>query len=376
MKKVIFFISVCGMLLFFNGCSEKKEIVIKKTEEIPSEDIREETKPLVVILQHDKDVSKPEQKKTEETEVKIVENVQTKIVEEKEKTNYDTRLFETSNVQTKIVEQKISPKKSEIVEKVQPLPQRYEDLIVLVSGECLIYKVKWNFSNVGKLLLVCKKETINNNDVYHLVGITVPEGLWTKFGNGYNRFDSYINSKDNLPFYYYNYSASPSTSQITKTMINHKTKTLSYEIRKYKQGKQYACKTGNVKFSDKIFDGLSAIYAMRGIANEKMPHSKIPVGITKITEIFLQFLKKDRDSFAVGEREYWLIQSEASEDEALFKKGKLFISISADEERLPLLLKGKVPLGTATMELVSRKSLSENFPTDSKSLTHLLTSSF
>ncbi|MCM8764989.1 MAG: DUF3108 domain-containing protein, partial [Candidatus Omnitrophica bacterium] len=65
---------------------------------------------------------------------------------------------------------------------------------------------------------------------------------------------------------------------------------------------------------------------------------------------------------------------EASENEAIFKKGKLFISISADNERLPLLLKGRVPLGTATMELVSREILNENFSTDSRFLTKIITS--
>ncbi|MCM8788801.1 MAG: DUF3108 domain-containing protein, partial [Candidatus Omnitrophica bacterium] len=222
--------------------------------------------------------------------------------------------------------------------------------------------------------LACKKEKINTQDVYHIMGITVPEGIWTKIGNGYNRFDSYIDSKNSLPFYYYNYTASSSTYQITKSIIDQRAKILTYEVKKYKEGRQYGYKTGKVNFDGVVFDGLSAIYAMRGIVEEAMAPSKMPVGITKITEIYIYLLKRGTGSFAVGNRQYWLIQSEASENEAIFKKGKLFISISADNERLPLFLKGSVPLGTATVELLSRETLNENFPTDSRFLTDILTS--
>ncbi len=114
------------------------------------------------------------------------------------------------------------------------------------------------------------------------------------------------------------------------------------------------------------------MYAIRGMVREEMQPSQIPVGITRITNIYLYLLKKDTDNFSVGQRNYFLIQSEATGDEAIFQKGKLFVSISADDEKLPLLLKGKVPLGTATVELIAKKLLDQNFSTDSRFLTEIL----
>jgi len=375
MKQIILILSISA-ILFLSGCSEKEELVIKKTESIPSENISQETVPVVVMLPTEKPSEKAKQQEQITYETKTVtEKIEHKPVDNLAKTSYDTWLNESLSTQTKTADSKNIPGKQSTKSKT-PVPEIrvFKSPIVLVTGECLIYRIKWNFANVGKLLLACKKEKINNKDVYHIVGITVPKGIWTRVGNGYNRFDSYIDSANNLPFFYYNYSGSPTTSQVTRTIIDHNTKTLTYEVKKYKAGKQYGSKNGKINFSDVVFDGLSAIYAVRGIAGEKMKPSRMPVGITKITDIYLCFLKRNIENFAVGTREYWLIQSEASEDEALFKKGTLLVSISADDERLPLILKGKVPLGTATVELVSKKTLDQDFPTDSKSLTEILTS--
>lgn len=375
------------LLLILCGCSEKEEVVLKKVEKIPAENISQETLPLVVL--------EPEKKvKTAQTEiiqsetprvspiisigvVKTAQTEKTSGGEEKitetshpaETLSPGIQISENISEQTKVVE------KTEIIKKkTTPEITAAKSSILAVPGECLIYRIKWNFLNAGKLILVCKKEQINKQDVYHIVGLTIPEGIWTKFGYGYNRFDSYIDSKTNLPFYYYGYSASSSTSQITKSIIDQKKKTLTYKVKKYKAGKQYGSKSGTVKFSSVLFDGLSAIYAMRGIAGEQLPPTEMLVGITKITTLFLCFLEKNISNFPVGMRNYWLFQSESKEDEALFKKGKLFISISADNEKLPLLLKGKAPLGTGIVELISKKSFDNDFSTDSKHLTEILIS--
>lgn len=366
MKQLLIIVGV--LLLILCGCSEKEEVVLKKVEQIPAENISQETLPLVV-LESEKKV-KPVQTETAQTEKtsKDEEKI-TETSQSAESISPDIRINENISEQTKVVE------KTEIIKgKTTPEIKATKSSIFTVPGECLIYRIKWNFSNVGKLILVCKKEQIKKQDVYHIVGLTIPEGIWTKFGYGYNRFDSYIDSKTNLPFYYYGYSASSSTSQITKSIIDQKKQILTYEVAKYKVGKQYGSKSGTIKFSSVLFDGLSALYAMRGIAGEQLPPTEIHVGITKITTLFLCFLEKNSSNFSMGMRNYWLFQSEATEDEALFRKGKLFISISADSEKLPLLLKGKVPLGTGTIELVSKKSLNNDFSTNSKHLTEILIS--
>ncbi|HOK80168.1 MAG TPA: DUF3108 domain-containing protein [bacterium] len=360
------------VVLFISGCSEKRDVVIKKIENIPAENISEETIPMVVMT--------PAEKLEPICETKIsIEKPAIKPVKDHEKSSSDTDLSECVWSQTETVETKTLEEKNTVITKA-PQKKKIPEITVskspllVVPGECLVFRIKWNFANVGKLILACKKEKIDNQEVYHFVGLTVPEGIWTKLGSGYNRFDSYIDSKTNLPFYYYQYSASSTTSQITKSIIDHRTKTLSYEVKKYKDGKQYGAKSGKVNFSGILFDGLSALYAIRGMAGDRMPSAKMPVGITKITGIYLFFVEKNIDTFIVGKREYWLIQSEATEDEAIFRKGRLFVSISADREKLPLLMKGKVPLGTGTVELISQKTLNANFLTDSKSLTEILNS--
>ncbi|MCM8828179.1 MAG: DUF3108 domain-containing protein, partial [Candidatus Omnitrophica bacterium] len=280
MEKTIIILLTCLTLVFLSGCFEKQETVIKKIERIPAEDISEETIPAVVMLPQKTEAEKPERHESPVPEIKVATEKSVPKSEEKdEKVESDTRLTEYFSVQKKTEDTKTLSKKKDTRDgKTESEIKTYKSPIVIMAGECLIYRIKWNSVNVGKLLLACKKEKMNNQDVYHIMGITVPEGIWTKVGNGYNRFDSYIDSKNNLPFYYYNYSASSSAYQITKSVIDQKTKALTYEIKKYKEGKQYGYKTGKVNFEGIVFDGLSAIYAMRGIAGESMAPSKMPVG--------------------------------------------------------------------------------------------------
>ncbi|MCX7705586.1 MAG: DUF3108 domain-containing protein [bacterium] len=377
MEKVIRIFLIGAVAVLFNGCSEKREIVLKKTETIPEENISKETIPIVIMPPQERTVEGLNQHETTNNETRLVSGIPFSITTEMpEKIAVDTELGEFKEMKTKTADSKktvlLRPDRKD--EKIITEDKVVNISPLLITGECLIYRIKWNYANVGKFILACKKEKLNNRDVYHIVGLTVPEGIWTRIGNGYNRFDSYIDSKNNLPFYYYNYSASTSTSQITKSVIDHNTKTLTYEVKKFKEGKQYGFKSGKIKFSDVLYDGLSSMYAIRGMVKEEMQSLQLPVGITKITNIYLCLLKKDIDIFPVGQRQYFLIQSEASEDEVFFKKGKLFVSISADSEKLPLLLKGKVPLGTATVELVKRTILDQNFSTDSKFLTEILNS--
>ncbi len=367
------FLIISGVLvLLLCGCSEKEEVVINKIKQIPAENISEETAPLMVLAP--KKMAGPVPDEITQTETFEIEGKpEGKLTETPQRAEViapETVLSENISEQTKIVK-----KTPEIIKKkTTPEIKEADSPILTVPGECLIYRIKWNFSIVGKLILACKKEQINKQDVYHIVALTVPQGVWTKFGYGYNRFDSYIDSRTNLPFYYYGYSASRSTSQITRSIIDQREKTLTYEVKKYREGKQYGSKKGKVEFSDVLFDGLSALYAMRGMAGEHLPPTTVPVGITKITTLFVYFLEKNISNFSVGMRDYWLFQSEATENEALFKKGKLLISISADSEKLPLLLRGKVPLGTGTVELVSKKNLGHDFSTDSRYLTEILVS--
>ncbi|MCM8764395.1 MAG: hypothetical protein NC830_03405, partial [Candidatus Omnitrophica bacterium] len=181
-RNTIIILLICLMLVFLSGCSEKQETVIKKTEEIPSEDISEETIPLVVMLPQEKSAEKPAQHETPGQEIKVaIEKPVPKSDEKDEKVESDTQLAECLPFQTKTDDPKIiSKKKDTRDEKTESGIKAYKSPIFIMTGECLIYRIKWNSVNVGKLLLACKKEKMNNQDVYHIMGITVPEGIWTR----------------------------------------------------------------------------------------------------------------------------------------------------------------------------------------------------
>ncbi|HOC02533.1 MAG TPA: DUF3108 domain-containing protein, partial [bacterium] len=201
---------ICSvLLLILCGCSEKEEVVIKKIENIPQESISEETIPLIVLMPKKK--IEPAQGEVTQSKTVSEEEEDIEISQPSESFVHETQINENISEQTKIVQKPAQVIKKKTTAEIT----KAKSPVFTIPGECLVYRIKWNFASVGKVILVCKKEQINKQDVYHLVALTAPEGLWTKFGYGYNRFDSYIDSRTNLPFYYYGYSASSSKSQIT-----------------------------------------------------------------------------------------------------------------------------------------------------------------
>jgi len=360
MRKYILYLASAFLLLA--GCSEKKEVVLKKIEGIPEETAISVQIPIV-------------EEATTETEKALA----LKAPQPGETVEADTSSSGCPGT-TETQEPPQKPQQEDSRQAPRESAPSYgapvEHAIAIFPGECLLYRMKWNQIPIGRLIIVCKQENLSSGPVYHIAALTFPEGLWTKVGYGYNRFDSFIDSKTRLPYYYYGYSASSNSNVTTRTTINQRARTLSYQTVKYKNNKLVKVKKNTVSFPDKIYDGLSAFFVLRGTASEKQRFFSVPVGITEIMQLRISFLSKEVLAFAgFGQREVYIVQSEATGDEGLFKKGKLSVAVSADDEKIPFYLKGSAPMGTGNVELVKKLTLSSNTPLDSRTLTQILLSS-
>lgn len=379
--KLITLTCTAALLILLAGCSEKPEVTVQKTGQIPEQNTLSDTETFEALINDNL---------PSETQVSAfpVSNTNTRTPASGNKntiktpaktgktasnprlqTQNETGLTDVKDIQQSQETQE--PKTNTAVSLTS-----YNGDVYFIPGECLVYSIKWNFANIGKLLLACREETFSSRKIYHIMGITLPEGIWSKFGYGYNRFDSFVDGRTKLPFFYYGYSASLKNSQITKTTINQKDKKIVSEVKKFRDNVEYSSRKETSTFNfDVIYDGLSALYALRGTEMEKNRIFCIPVGITKTCSIKVSILGKLEKIFPFfGKKEYFLTESEASIDEGMFRKGKLLLGISSDTDRVPLFFKGSVPLGSGNVDLVSRTNLGQNFSTDSVSLTKMLIS--
>jgi hypothetical protein len=343
------------MLLILSGCAEKKAVVIQKSKGLPVMKL-ESTLPETSFISNN--IPGENSVITSPKSIGIIKSPQQK--ESTSKTEIKSTV--TNSIQS----------------NQSPSTQLISQPLTIIPGEVLVYQLKWNFLNVGKIIFACKEDTIDSQKIYHIMAITLPQGIWTRFGYGYNRFDSYIDAATNLPYYFYDYSASASRAEIINSKIDQNKGIISTTIKKeiLKNNSIYSDVKKTTRFKGIIYDSLSAFYVLRSENMWDKNFFVIPVGTIKTCNLYMYVLGQKTQKFpGFGEKKYFDTFAQTNYNEGIFRKGKLYMGITANKSRIPLFLKGSVPLGTGYVNLIERLSLGNNFPTNSEYLTNILNSS-
>jgi len=244
-----------------------------------------------------------------------------------------------------------------------------------LKGECLFFHAKWNLVSIGKAMMACQEEQSKYGRVYHLVGITVPAGLFARMGYGYNRVDAYVNPETFQPYYFYTYTRTGKTERTTEVEFNNKEKLFTWVGKKYKQGKLTETRSGKTAFSCPVYDSIGVFYKLRMDDFKSGKETKYLVAITKIWTLTVRYKTKITKNLpAFGVKNLLVLEPEASSDEGLFTKGKVFLWLTADENRLPVYFHGNIVLGSANLELISTRRLEEGMVLNQQTLSSLLSS--
>ena len=226
---------------------------------------------------------------------------------------------------------------------------------------------------MGKGLIACQEEKTKFGEVYHLIGITVPEGVFANFGYGYYRVDSYVDKKTLQPYYFYSYIQNGKIKKIIEAKF--KKGEFTWDIRKYKKGILYSRKKGKTTYKEPVYDSISAFYLMRTFDFEKEDKFTIKIGITKIWDLIIRVLdKKEENIPQYGEKEVYIIEPEAKSNEGFFRKGKMIMWITADEKKIPVYFSGKAPIGSGDLSLISKITLNPETPLDTQTIAWILSS--
>lgn len=347
-------ISFLILLFIFSSCSRTKKEKIEK-ERIPE----------VVIP------SQVEEKIKEEKEV-VSEQ---KMVEKEVKEEIPSEKIyeqETEKLEEKIAllpKEKKSPSLEEKVKKEIISPLYFEKW----NGECLIYNVKWNSMNFGKVLLVFKEEKNSYGRVYHILGITIPEGILSKFGYGYNRADSFIDVKTGKPYYFYLYTKTGRTEKITEIFFDWKNRKYKTMSKKFRSGNLYSTKNEMINFDKEIFDCLSVLYFIRDSQIFDLEEKEIQIALSEIWYLKIGFKGKDeRDFPGFGKKEVFIIEPKARTKKENFDKGKMNIYLTTDDSKLPIYFEGNIPAGKAIMYLESVEKIEPSLILDRDKIWNLL----
>lgn len=347
-----------GFQSFEKGSVEKKQGSLQKGEDSTSD--------VSVIISSEKkespDISYGEPE--EFSEAIALSKPRTPVISEEEKEVVPEPVPEETTE-----DEKIPPKKTE--------PSLSEKKLISLdrwNGECLVYQLTWNSIRFGKGMLACKEASNGYGDVYHIVGLTIPEGTIAGVGIGLHRMDAFIDRKTLLPHYYYQYDKNKNKEDILEIHFDWNKKQYRTRYRKFDTGKLYSTKEKTVEIESKLpHDGISIFYFVRTLDLEKNEFFAFPIAFKEMWDLTIKNAgKRIEDIPSLGKQEVYVLKPQAKSNEGFFTKGTMDLWLTADNRRLPVYLEGRVPLGKARMLFLSEEKLAPDAKLDSDTITDIL----
>lgn len=271
-------------------------------------------------------------------------------------------------------------------ETAQPVPKNGKDkaqpsvdacyipALELWNGECLVYQMSWNSIGVGKGMLACSGINNSFGDVYHILGLSIPDKSFLGSKMSLYRMDAYLDKETLQPYYYYQYGkSSDGKEDILEIRFDWKNKKYFTQYKKYDKGKLYSTKEKTLSLPHTAHDSISIFYVVRTLDLDNSSSFTIPIAMRDIWDLTIQTLgKKTVNIPCKGKGDVYVLQPQAKSDTGFFTKGAMDLWLTADNKRLPVYLEGRVALGKARMSLIGEKKLSPGATLNTETITNIL----
>lgn len=221
---------------------------------------------------------------------------------------------------------------------------------VFKVGEELDYKLRYGFLTAATAVLHVEEseKKFDGHPVYHIVADGKTAGTFDFFYKVRNQYESYIDQKTLLPYFYTESRHEASYKHSDDVVFNH-------------SDEKITAAKGVFPFKGKVFDFLSAYYFSRSI-----DVSKIQIGDTFDLKYFLEdgihvlsitFIGKEKIKTDLGEFNCLKFNPTIIPGRVFRKDSKLYLWITDDENRIPIRAHVELILGSVTMDLMGVKNL-------------------
>ncbi|MBI4335506.1 MAG: DUF3108 domain-containing protein [Candidatus Omnitrophica bacterium] len=233
-----------------------------------------------------------------------------------------------------------SKKKGKVITEVK-VP-KVEEKDALRVGERLVYSVNWNFVPVGHATLSVQEITeINGRKVYHLLSTAKSNDFLSTFYKVDDNIHSWID-EEGL------YSLRFEKHMQEGNYRAHEVMEYDYANKKahYKSFTNKSEKT--IDLPDYVKDQLSCIFFYRtmdiqiGKSNFIKVEADEQVGDVEVKALEYQNLVLP----GLGSFDAVMVEPKANFRGIFVRKGRLWIWMSADKRRLPLMMKTQIPIGS------------------------------
>lgn len=231
--------------------------------------------------------------------------------------------------------------------EAQELPNKEA---VFKAGEELKYRFKYGFMTAAEATLRVRESDVKfeNKSVFQLTAEGRTAGTFNVFYRVRNRYDSYIDKNDLVPYLY--------TENIREANYRRNDK-----ARFYQDEKKIVTNKGNFKSDGQTFDIVSAYYFARSL-----DLSKIKKGDKFIMDYYLgdgvadlsvQYVGKEKIKTSMGTFNCLKFSPSIQPGRIFRKDSKLYLWITDDNNRIPIKAQVEILVGSVTMELIDASGL-------------------
>lgn len=222
-------------------------------------------------------------------------------------------------------------------------------------GEKLIFQVRWSFIPAGKVVLeVLPLETMEGISAYHFVMTARTYPLVDVFYKVRDRIDSYTDMQMTRSLLYREQSTGRRPKDVTVT-FNWNKGVVRYS--------NFGENRAPIPVLPGAFDPLSIFYAFRLSDLSKNTLLEAPVSDGKKCVVGKATVLKRETVFLVsGAYDTYLVEPDLKHIGGVFEKSPnatMRIWVTADEKRIPVMIKSKVTVGSFVAELMASSVSSE-----------------
>ena len=221
---------------------------------------------------------------------------------------------------------------------------------VFKVGEQLSYRLKYGFFTAAEAELSVQNTDIkyNGHPAYHIVVEGKTAGSFDVFYKVRNRYESYVDQKTLLPYYYAENRHEGSWNHSDKVTFNHETDKIT-------------ANKGTYPYTGKVFDFVSAYYFARTIDISKMHvGDKFELRYfldDGINSLGITYVGKERVTCSMGTFNCLKFNPTIIPGRIFKKNSKLYLWITDDNNRIPVKAQVEVVVGSITMDLTGAKGL-------------------
>ena len=221
---------------------------------------------------------------------------------------------------------------------------------VFKVGEQLSYRLKYGFFTAAEAELKVENTDIkyDGHPAYHIVVEGKTAGSFDVFYKVRNRYESYVDQKTLLPYYYAENRHEGSWNHSDKVTINH-------------ESDKITANKGTYPYTGKVFDFVSAYYFARTIDISKMHvGDKFELKYfldDGINSLGITYVGKEKVTCSMGTFNCLKFNPTIIPGRIFKKNSKLYLWITDDDNRIPVKAQVEVILGSITMDLTGAKGL-------------------